>query len=364
MKWSCVGNTGKGKTLSIVLVILDMLNKDPEKEAYLNFHINHPRCHYTPIMFLPFSRLKNSIICFDDIDDESELKRFIKTCAKQSRKTFLELMFTCQYYSMIPRKLRKMMDKRIFPDFDKNKDILTIKIVDKEKGLEEPKIYYNITKTIEKTKIYDTNEVVDDPTDNDVINEIARISETPRDIEKNLMLYSGNRALRKQLYKEILEICDFNKEEREAKQKKKLLKKQKKEALFKKQKSKLIRYLVREVDLDTNKDAIYGSLYYKTDTFNKKNLINETDFNEIIMRSKSILLRFAAQNKKKNKEFPEGKNNNFSDNELAIIKESERKTFNNLAEELNSNYSTIYTRIKNAKINAKKKYDSYIKNLT
>lgn len=305
MKWACVGNTGKGKTLAIVLKIIEMLEKDPEREAYCNFHINHPRAHYTPIMFLPFSQLQKCIICFDDIDDESELKRFIKVCAKRSRKESMDLMFTCQYYTMIPRKLRKMIDFRIFPNLDKNTDVLNVKIVPKEKTKIETKRYTQIIKKIKKSKVYDTNEVVDDPTESDVINEIAKISYNERDVEKNLMLYTGNRALRKQLFKEILEICDFNKEEREEKEKIAKIKAKKKKVRHQKQKTKLIRFLIRDVDLNDNKDSIYGRLLYKIDEFGKKNLISESEFNEIIMRSKAIFSKFAAQNMEKNEDATE-----------------------------------------------------------
>jgi hypothetical protein len=201
---------------------------------------------------------------------------------------------------MIPRKLRKMIDFRVFPNYDKSNDVLTVKMVPKDKkGKYETKIYRDATKFIQKTKLYDTNEVVDDPTESDVINEIAKISKNERDVEKNLMLYSGNRAIRKQLFKEILEKCDFNKAEREENEKEAKLKKDLKKQLHKKQKQRLIRFLIREVDLNNSKDALYGSLFFKRDSFKKKSLITEEEFNEIIMRSKAIFTKFNAQIEKK-----------------------------------------------------------------
>jgi hypothetical protein len=161
-----------------------------------------------------------------------------------------------------------------------------------KKGKYETKIYRDATKFIQKTKLYDTNEVVDDPTESDVISEIAKISKNERDVEKNLMLYSGNRAIRKQLFKEILEKCDFNKAEREGNEKKAKLQAEKKKKFYKKQKNRLIRYLIREVDLNSSKDSIYGYLFFKRDSFGKKSLITEEEFNEIIMRSKAILAKF------------------------------------------------------------------------
>ncbi len=318
--------------MAIVRIIKEMLDADTNKIAYCNFHINHPRSIYTPIMFLPFSQLSNVIICFDDIDDENELKRFIKVCAKRSRKADMELMFTCQYYTMIPRKLRKMIDFRIFPNYDKNTDVLTVRMIPKDKrGKYETKIYRDATKFIQKTKLYNTNEVVDDPTESDIINEIARISKNERDVEKNLMLYSGNRAIRKQLFKEILEKCDFNRVEREENEKKAKLQVEKKKADHRKQKNRLIRFLIRNIDLNCSKDALYGSLFFKRDTFKKKNLITEEEFNEIIMRSRAIFVKFNAQLEKKNE----------------IVNENlGRRIDGNVLNELNKKYKIPYNAFK------------------
>ena len=288
MKYACVGNTGEGKTLAIVLKVKELLKKDPTRHAYGNLHINLPNCHFTPIMFLPFDKLESCIIVYDDVSTQELLERFIGVLANRSRKKLVDLIFTCQYYTMIPRKIRRIIDYRLFPSLDLKNDKLIVKTVQKGRGMLSPEIYHDVIKYIKKTKIYDTNEVVDDPTESEVIAEIVRISETPRDIEKNLMIYSGNRAERKTLYKEIYELKGFDKEEKEA-----LRKKKEKEAKIRKekytnQKKELIRYLANSIDLKESKTYIKGKLYEKLDTFKSRSLIQYDDFTEIIMRATAI----------------------------------------------------------------------------
>ncbi len=288
MKWACVGNTGDGKTLAIVLKIEELLKKDPTKHVYANFHINLPNCHFTPIMFLPFDKLHNCIIAYDDVSSQEVLERFIGTLANKSRKKDIELIFTCQYYTMIPRNIRRIIDFRLFPQLNKKTDTLTLKTLQKGKGLLPIETYHNVIAYIKKTKIYDTNEVVDDPTESEVLREIARISEIPRDIEKNLMIFTGNKADRKSLYKEIYELKGFNKEEKE-----RLRKKKEKEAKIRKQKylnqkNQMINYLVKNIDLNESKTYIKGKIYEKLDNVKSKIYIEYTDFSEIIMRAFAI----------------------------------------------------------------------------
>lgn len=365
MKWACVGNTGDGKTLAIVLKILELFKKDPTRQGYGNFHINIPNWHYTPTMFLPFDKLKHCIIAYDDVSTQEILERFIGVCANRSRKEDMHLFFTCQYYTMIPRKVRKIIDFRLFPSLDKKNDRLTLRILQQKKGMIEPEIYNQVIKFVKETKIYDTNEIVDDPTESEIIAEITRISETPRDIEKNLMIYTGNEAKRKQLYKEIVEVKGFDKAEKEALRKKKEKEAKIRKEKYLKQKNVLINYLVNSVDLSESKTYIKGKLYEKLDTIKSGIFIQYDDFSEIIMRA------YAKFRDREIENFScTGEKNQSEKNKL----EEERLFF--ALEDLNSNHNfsvmtlheisdiketTLYRnirRIKNYKKHIKKKYES------
>jgi len=288
LKWACVANTGEGKTLAIVLKIRELLKKNPYRQVYANFHINLPNCHFTPVMFLPFDDLKDCIIAYDDVSSQEVLERFIGVCANRSRKKRMELMFTCQYYSMIPRKVRRIIDYRIFPELDKKNDTLRVQILQKKVGLLKPEIYHDVIKYVKKTEIYDTEEVVDDPTESEVIAEIVKISNTPRDIEKNLMIYTGNKAERKALYKEIYELKGFDKEEKEALRKKKEKEAKIRQEKYINQKKELVNYLVDTIRLNESKTYIYGKLYERLDTLESSVLVQFDDFREIIMRAIAI----------------------------------------------------------------------------
>lgn len=280
MKWAFVGNTGDGKTLACVIVITELRQKAPNREIYGNLHLEFKNSNYTPVMFLPFSQLKSCIVVYDDIDeDESYLKGFVSVSAKRSRKEFMDLFFTCQYYTQLPRKLRKMIDYRVVPTI--NKGIINLKIYKKKEGLISDKDY--IAK--DYYHLYDTYEVVDDPTESDILTEIAKQSKTPRDIEKNLMIYTGNRNERKTLYNEIYEMTEFGKKESEKKRKKQEKEAKLRKQRFEKLKIDLVKFLVDSVRLNESMTYLKGKLYQKLDNTKNSNLINENDFSEIIMRA-------------------------------------------------------------------------------
>jgi len=362
MKWAFVGNTGAGKTLACVIIIEELKKKAKDREIFGNLHLAFSHSHYTPVMFLPFSKLKSCIIVYDDIDEgESYLKGFISVSAKRSRKEFMDLFFTCQYYTQLPRKLRKMIDFRVIPSIKDG--IINIKIFKKKVGLISNKNYI----AANYYHLYNTYEVVDDPTESDIIQEIAKNSHNSRDIEKNLMIYSGNRAERKALFKDVYELTEFGKKELQKKQKKQEKEAKLRKERFKKLKTNLVKYLVENVRLNESMTYLKGKMYQKLDHTKHANLISENDFSEIIMRATAIFQdkKFEeTQALEVQKHLVENEeNNNISDDELALVKAYDKKTFNQIAEELKSKYSTVYNRIKNAIKSAKNKYESYIKNL-
>lgn len=218
-----IGNTGAGKTLWVVLYALEWSKNHPNGQIYANFHLNLPNANFTPIMFLPFENLKDCLILFDDVSSLETVARFSKVTANRSRKKQMELIFTAQYYTMISKQIRAMRDYRVKTKFDKYKDTLTAWIDYRGKGVRKI-IYYDVIKTVKYLNLYDTNEVVDDPTESEVIAEIIRLSKTKRDVEKNLLIYSGNKQERRSLLKEILKKMDLQGdpgEEEDTKQKQK-----------------------------------------------------------------------------------------------------------------------------------------------
>lgn len=204
-----IGNTGAGKTLWASLYALEWAKNHPKGKIFANYHLNLPNANFTPIMFLPFDKLKDCLIIFDDVSSLETIMRFSKVTANRSRKKQMELIFTAQYYTMVPRQLRKMADFRVRTKFDKYKDTLTAFVNMREKGIRTI-IYHGAIKTVKKLNLYDTNEVVDDPTESEVIAEIIRLSKSKRDVEKNLLIYSGNKAERKSLLKEILKKMNID----------------------------------------------------------------------------------------------------------------------------------------------------------
>ncbi|HEC92912.1 MAG TPA: hypothetical protein ENI51_07990 [Candidatus Atribacteria bacterium] len=202
-KGMCIGNTGQGKTLWASLYALIWQKKHPNGHIYANYHLNLPNAHFTPLMFLPFSKLKECLIIFDDVAALDVVMRFSKVTANISRKNNIELIFTAQYKKMIPKQLRAMMDYKVKPRLYKSKDLLIAYINKRGKGITKF-VFPNAISTVKKLKLYDTYEIVDIPTHSEVINEIIKISKSKREIEKNLMIYSGNKAERKELLKKIL----------------------------------------------------------------------------------------------------------------------------------------------------------------
>lgn len=211
----CIENTGGGKTLwATIYAAEEWSPKHPKGQIYANYHINLPNAHFSANMFLPFNELQECLIIFDDVSSLGTIKRYTKVTANRSRKKQMELIFLGQYDKMIDPQLRAMMDYKVRTFFNKSKDQLKVVII--PKGQKPQTIYYHdVIKYIKETNLYDTNEVVDDPTESDIINEIIKLSKNKRDVEKNLMIYTGNKAERKTLLKRILNQMGIEDDEEE-----------------------------------------------------------------------------------------------------------------------------------------------------
>jgi len=368
LKWAIVGNTGKGKSLSCVVIVDLMLHSkkkllfgylkpNPNRDIYANLHLAFRTAHFTPVMFLPFSQLKSCIIIYDDIDEgDTYLEGFIKTSAKRSRKEFMDLFFTCQYYTQLPRKLRKMIDFRVYPNLytdSEGRDILNIRILKKGEGLIFDQDFY----AEEFYDLYDTHEVVDDPTESDILKEIAKYSHNRRDIEKNLMIYTSNRAERKSLFNEVYALTKFGQKEIEKKKKLQQKEAEQRRKKFLEQKRELIDYLVGQIRLNESKSYIKGKLFQRCDTLKGGSIVDKSEFSEIIMRAMAIHRdreyekEQRLQEEKKEKEQEEKQQQNWY--ELFILNKLHKISF----KDLSLRYKIDKTKI----FNKCKEIDFYIK---
>jgi len=198
-----IANTGKGKTLYASLYALEWSRNHPNGKIYANYHLNLPNAYFTPLMFLPFDDLHDCLIIYDDVSNLDEIKRFSKVCANWSRKTSMELFFTAQFYTMIPKQLRDIADYKVKTVYYKSKDLLVVYINYREVGVRKV-VFHDAVKTVKALNLYDTKEVVRMATESEVINKIIELSKTKRDIEMYLMVFTGNKAERKSLLKEIM----------------------------------------------------------------------------------------------------------------------------------------------------------------
>ncbi len=201
-----IANTGAGKTLAVVLYIYFLLSNNPRLKVYANFHINLPRCYYTPYMLFNFETLEDAVLVFDDVSNAAFLKRYASACANVSRKSNLILIFIGQREKMITPEIRDITDFRIYPKIKKKKDLYVTMIwEDKHKKV----VYKNIFDWLDCRKfngkqIYDTKEKVIQILEDDAIKEIIKISKTQRDIKRNIFLISGDKRERKSLFIEIM----------------------------------------------------------------------------------------------------------------------------------------------------------------
>ncbi|MFW6283046.1 MAG: hypothetical protein ACOC1P_03270 [Minisyncoccales bacterium] len=195
--------------MSAVYLALLELMYDPKLEIYGNVKINHPRAHNTPFLFLPFEKIYNAILIIDDASKIENIRRYAKVVSNITRKLKLDILFTGQDEKHVPKRIRGQLNYKIRPFLDKNKDILSVKIL-----YEDGKVkWYNFTNAIERNKkydIYDTQEIPPFILKTDAIREIAKISSTPYEIERNLMLFSGDKKEHKQMKKEILNHSKYN----------------------------------------------------------------------------------------------------------------------------------------------------------
>ena len=202
-----LGTMGTGKTLFATNYAVDYQKRNPNNNIFANYNLKLKNFHFTPFMFLPFTKLNNCLLICDDFYALQNLQAFTSIICNLSRKMNLDIILTAQYYTMIPPKIRMLSNYEIRTKYIKSKDILLIaaKTLD---GLIKPRMVKNAVKRAKN--VYNTNEIVKMPSERVIIGEIERVSTNLDDLEFNLQLFSNNMRTRNRIQKEILERKNFN----------------------------------------------------------------------------------------------------------------------------------------------------------
>jgi len=196
-----IGAMGSGKTLFSTLYAIEYAKNFPGNAIYANYTLkNLPNFHYTPYLFIPFSRLENALIIADDFYALKCVDTLVSVVVNLSRKRFIDLVLTCQYYTMIPPAVRRLSDALVTCQYQKPGDLLLVRM---------EKFPHVLQFKVEgATRIagnyYDTREVVPFPTDREIAGEIKKNSENEEDIERNVMMFTKNKAERKRLLEMLL----------------------------------------------------------------------------------------------------------------------------------------------------------------
>jgi len=195
---SVIGAMGAGKTLFATLYAIEYAKQYPQNAIYANYTLkNLPNFRYTPYLFIPFSRLENALIIADDFYALKNVDTLVGVVVNLSRKRFIDLILTCQYYAMIPPTIRRLSDAFVQAQYNKKLDVLTVQL---EKYPQSLQFYVENATKIAKD-YYDTREIVPFPTDSQVLEEIQKNSKDKEDLERNVMMFTKNKAERKRLLK-------------------------------------------------------------------------------------------------------------------------------------------------------------------
>jgi len=191
-----IGAMGSGKTLFATLYAVEYARNFPGNAIYANYTLkNLPNFHYTPYLFIPFSRLENALIIADDFYALKCVDTLVSVIVNLSRKRFIDLLLTCQYYTMIPPAVRRLSDALVMCQYNKTLDVLLVRL-EKYPNVLQFQVE-NATKIARE--YYDTREVVTFPTDREIVAEIQKNSEDEEDVERNVMMFTKNKTERKRL---------------------------------------------------------------------------------------------------------------------------------------------------------------------
>lgn len=200
---------GGGKTLFATAYAVEYSKKYPNRPIYANYNIKLKNVVYTPLLFLPISQISECLIIADDIYASKNLDTLIGIIVNISRKSDIEVIITCQYYTMIPKMIRTL-SQIVEVEYVRETDTLYIlqKIPVREGFCEEN--LFKIENAVSNVgNLYDTKQIVTFATASEIENEILKYSHSLRDLELNVNLYTENRTERQRLFKKLSLLKDF-----------------------------------------------------------------------------------------------------------------------------------------------------------
>lgn len=202
------GLMGKGKTLFAVNCAKSFIENNKSNIVYANFKINMERCVFSPFMFFRLADLENCLIIIDDIYALPNLVNVIQVIVNMSRKKNIFVIITGQYYAMLSKMLRSLLcNVKLQLNDDKSKMYCILYFYDDNNKI--IKFEYIINHPIENVQnLYNTNEVVKIPLEEDIIREICRFSNDDKDIKTNISLYTKDKRKQKAMYKDIKGMKD------------------------------------------------------------------------------------------------------------------------------------------------------------
>lgn len=202
---------GGGKTLFATLYAKEYSKLYPNAKIYANYHLKLSNVVFTQFGFLPFSELEKeerALIILDDfLAIKNQTSGIMQIIANSSRKLNLDIILTCQYYTMIPKSIREL-SQIVEVWYSKRYDILYVafqKINDEAKSVEYE--MYKVHGAVKLAKdLYDTKEIVAFASDMEIAKEIIKLSKTQKDIDRNVECYTQSETKRKKMRQLIKEL--------------------------------------------------------------------------------------------------------------------------------------------------------------
>ena len=175
-----IGQRGKGKTLNCVAFAV-AIAEALDVPIYANMTINHKKVksHKMDKEFLQnffkqdaddtFKIPKNSIIIIDEMATfldsysswASKKSRYFTLFVGQTRKKGLIMFYTQQTINRVPKTIRDLTEKLIFPDYVKEEDTLHYEVYDYDGEVMDNYKKLSITQASRFFKFYDTDEIID-----------------------------------------------------------------------------------------------------------------------------------------------------------------------------------------------------------
>ncbi len=207
MIYSVINEMGKGKTLFSTIYAMDYADLKPNQKIYANYTLNLSSAVFTPYMFLPFNQLKNCAIICDDFYALKSAKNLVSVIVNMSRKMDIDIILTCQYYTMIEPIIRSLS---IITQVDYKKESDTLYITFLSSDMKVCKGKFKVRNAVEKAKnIYNTNEIVKPQTPTNIQKEILKWSNDLEELEQNINLYYNSKVEQQKLLKLLSKNSKF-----------------------------------------------------------------------------------------------------------------------------------------------------------